>query len=115
MTQISGLTASLHCDIQCSPRMDHFLQAFFKAVPYVLGAIVLFLIMFGVYVQSVPPRALVIKAAADDAFKLGPDGLPKFMTSETVDEDPKIVKPDVESVVSSLHDKSPHTEETLEL
>ena len=116
MTQISGLIVLSSCGIQHSPEMDHYLQAFFKAVPFVLGAIVLFLIIFGVYVQSVPPKAAaVLKTAADEAFKLGPDGLPKFMASEPMDKDPKIVESDVEGSVSSLHDKSPHIEETLEL
>ena len=53
--------------------------------------------------QSVPPKAAaVLKTAADEAFKLGPDGLPKFMASEPMDKDPKIVESDAMKYLQSL-------------
>jgi len=90
-------------------------EAFTKAIPYALGAAVLLMIVFGLYVQSIPPREVLQKAAAQHAFKVGSDGLPQFMSEATDQNEAGAKATESENVVPTLHDESPHVEETLEL
>jgi len=107
-----------HFDLQKNglPQLDAILvQAFTKAIPYALGAAVLLMIVFGLYVQSIPPREVLQKAAAQHAFKVGSDGLPQFMSEATDQNEAAAKATESENVVPTLHDESPHVEETLEL
>eukprot|EP00977_Amphora_coffeiformis_P003471 scaffold640_cov166-Amphora_coffeaeformis.AAC.7 len=63
-----------------------------RILPYILGGVLLCLILFGLYVRSVPPKERVIKVPPS-AEQQQKQGVPEFMN---INVDPKLQGEDAE-------------------
>jgi hypothetical protein len=95
-------------------------QAFFKTVPYGLGVLVLFLIVFGLYVHSIPPREIVKKSATKESIKVE-ENIRQLVTERVIQEvhvtpeNPDVVVQTAYRHRSRESLQSESSEETLEL